>query len=726
MSTSQRGGNRRLVADRRPGPQQTRKKKASATTRKRGSGGGGRTRTPVATRRRPRRSLLGRLFGFIFGLIWALIWRSAAVLTLIIAAASAYVYVQLPDLAEASDSRIQGSVTFIDREGEVFARRGAQFGGVAEADAISPHLVNALVATEDRRFHWHPGTDPIGIASAMLINIREGRSPFSGHGGSTLAMQIAKLMCLGVPFDAQVWDSETAYEADCRRTTLWRKVQEVPWSIAITARYGREGVLQVYLNRAYFGAGAYGVTAAMEQYFGTTPAVATPQQAAMLAGLLTAPSRFAPTNDLERSQGRASVVLGLMGRSGYLTESEVAAARATPATLSPGATEPRGGAFADWIMREGPGFLTGQTTEDVVLRTTFDPEIQAAAEAAVERIFAEEVREGSEAEAAVVIMSADGAVRAMVGGRTQGEGLFNRAVQAERQPGSSFKPFVYAAALDQGWRFDDLIYDGPISMTLPDGQVWEPENYSREFYGEVTLVDALRSSLNTAAVRLSETVGREDVARVAEGFGIEADLRALGPSIALGASEVTLIEMVGAYAGILSGGLSVTPYGIEQLRLSGEAEPLFEAPESGGFGEQVISAAAAGQLIYMLNQAVENGTGQNAVFGGWQIAGKTGTTNSARDAWFIAFTGDYVAGVWMGYDDNTPLQGVTGGGLPARIWREAMEPIHAGLTPLALPMILPSQLPPPTQPQPQGQAPDLGNQILLEVLQQVIGDLDRR
>ena len=256
--------------------------------------------------------------------------------------------------------------------------------------------------------------------------------------------------------------------------------------------------------------------------------------------------------------------------------------------------------------------------------------------------------------------------------------------------------------------FDDLIYDGPISMTLPDGQVWAPENYSREFYGEVTLVDALRSSLNTAAVRLSETVGREDVARVAEGFGIEADLRALGPSIALGASEVTLIEMVGAYAGILSGGLSVTPYGIEQLRLSGEAEPLFEAPETGGFGDQVISAEAAGQLIYMLNQAVENGTGQNAVFGGWQIAGKTGTTNSARDAWFIAFTGDYVAGVWMGYDDNTPLQGVTGGGLPARIWREAMEPIHAGLTPLALPMILPSQLPPPDPAATAGSGPRSG------------------
>ncbi|MEM9317728.1 MAG: transglycosylase domain-containing protein [Pseudomonadota bacterium] len=708
------------MADRRGGAQRSGKSG--------GAGGGTRRRTPAKRKRRnpPKRGgIISRVFGFVTRLIWALVWRSTAVLVLLVVLATGYVYTTLPDLEEASDARIRGSVTFIDSDGAIFARRGAQFGGTAAPDAISTNLVGALVATEDRRFYWHPGVDPIGIVSAMRINMSEGRGPFSGHGGSTLAMQIAKLMCLGVQYDPQTWESETAFEADCRRTTIWRKVQEVPWALAITARYGREGVLAVYLNRAYFGAGAYGVSAAMQRYFDSSPAEASPQEAAMLAGLLTAPSRFAPTNDLQRSQDRADVVLGLMNRSGYIDDAELAALRADPAVLSPGAQAELGGAFADWVMGAGPDFLTGETTEDVIIRTTFDPEIQAAAEAAVDLIFAERVREGSAAEAAVVIMSADGAVRAMVGGRDHGAGLFNRAVQAERQPGSSFKPFIYAAALDQGWRFDDLIYDGPLTIDVPGSGPYSPTNYSGEFYGEVMLLDALRSSLNTAAVRLSETVGRDEVARVAEGFGIDANLRELGPAIALGASEVTLLDMVGAYAGILSGGFAVTPYGVEELRLTGDSEPMFEAPEGGGFGEQVISADAAAQLIYMMNQVVENGTGQNARFGGWEIAGKTGTTNSARDAWFVAFTGDYVAGVWMGYDDNTPLEGVTGGGLPSEIWREAMAPIHADLVPLPLPMVDPAAMPRPV-PQPEAERPDLGDQILMEVLQQVLGDLDSR
>ncbi|MEM6608780.1 MAG: transglycosylase domain-containing protein [Pseudomonadota bacterium] len=717
MSTTRRsGGGRRLVADRRANPAKPAPRRASA-----GSGGGSARKAHRKGARQ--RGVLARVLGFLFGLIWALVWRSAAVIALLVFVATAYIYATLPPIDEAADARIRGSVTFLDRDGEVFARRGAQYGGAADSTAISSNLVDALIATEDRRFYWHPGVDPIGIGNAIRINISEGRGPFSGHGGSTIAMQVAKLMCLGVPFDATTWESE----ADCRRTTLWRKVQEVPWALALTGRYGRDGVVSVYLNRAYFGAGAYGVTAAMERYFGTTPDLATPQQAAMLAGLLTAPSRFAPTNDLERSQGRAGVVLGLMHRSGYLSDAELADARAAPATLSPGAVSDRGGAFADWVMAAGPDFLTGETTEDVVIRSTFDPEIQAAAEAAVDVIFADRVSEGSGAQAAVVVMSADGAVRAMVGGRDiPGErNFFNRAVQAQRQPGSSFKPFIYAAALDQGWRYDDLIYDGPLTIDVPGSGPYSPANYTGEFYGEIMLIDALRSSLNTAAVRLSETVGRDEVARVAEGFGIDANLRELGPAIALGASEVTLLEMVGAYAGILSGGYAVTPYAVEELQLGGSDEPLYQAPAGGGFGEQVISAQAAGQLVYMMNQVVENGTGQNARFGGWQIAGKTGTTNSARDAWFVAFTADYVAGVWMGYDDNTPLRGVTGGGLPSEIWRETMAPIHAGLDPLPLPMIDPADMP-RAVPQTQTDQPDLGQQILMEVLQQVLSDLDQR
>ncbi|MBF9034786.1 glycosyl transferase [Rhodobacterales bacterium HKCCE2091] len=726
MSTNNGGRRpRKLVADRRTAA--TQRRTAASGSGSGGSGGSGGTRKPKRRRSaRParRRGLIGGLFHFVWRVIWGALWRGTVVVALLVAASTAYIYAQLPDVEDAADDRIRGSVTFLDRDGQLFARRGSQFGGVAHSGEISPHLVHALVATEDRRFYWHPGVDPIGITTAMLINMREGRSPFSGHGGSSLAQQVAKLMCLGVPYDAQTWPTEAEYEADCRRTTIWRKVQEVPWALALTARYGREGVLTVYLNRAYYGNGFYGVSAAMEGYFGTSPEDATPQQAAMLAGLLTAPSRYAPTSNLERSQGRANVVIRLMQRSGFLTRAEADAAISNPATLGAAARFARGGYFADWIMSEGPDFLTDDTTEDVILRTTFDPELQAYAEDAVERIFASSVREGSEAQAAVVIMSPDGAVRAMVGGRDfDASGLFNRATQARRQPGSSFKPFIYAAALDQGWRFDDLIYDGPLTIDVPGSGPYSPQNYSREFYGEVMLVDALRSSLNTAAVRLSETVGREEVFRVAEGFGIETD-RSVGPAIALGTSEVTLIDLTGAYAGILNQGTRIDPYGVEELRFAGDDTPLFQ--EEAVAGEQVITPEAARQLVYMMSRVVANGTGQRAQIDGWQVAGKTGTTQSARDAWFVGFTADYVAGVWMGYDDNTPLSGVTGGGLPADIWREAMAPVHAGLSPQPLPMIDPAEMPRPV-PQVQGtQRPDLGDQILMEVLQQVLGDLGGR
>lgn len=692
MSTSQSGGRqrgggrngRRLMGERRVQISAKSPKQTKPSPRRRAS-------SKKRAKAKPQRSLFGRLWRAILRLFWSLAWRAGVVVFLLIGASTAYVFATLPQIDAVTDARLSGSVTLLDRDGEVFARRGAQFGGSVDAASVSPHLLNAIVATEDRRFYWHPGIDPIGIATAMRINMSEGRSPLSGHGGSTITQQVAKLMCLGVPFDPETWESEAAYEADCRRTTLWRKVQEVPWALALTLRYGQEGVLSIYLNRAYFGGGAYGVAAAMERYFSTSAADATPQQSAMLAGLLTAPSRFAPTNNLQRSQERASTVLGLMQRSGYLTAAEVQAARAAPATLSRAAEVERGGYFADWLMGEGPDFLTGDTTEDVILETTLDPIVQEAAEAAIEEVFASSVSEGSGAQAAIVILSADGAVRGMVGGReVRAAGLFNRASQAQRQPGSSFKPFIYAAALDQGWRFDDLIFDGELVIDIPGQGQYRPANYTRQFYGEVTLEHALRDSLNTAAVRLSETVGRDEVHRVAEGFGIESDL-ADGPALALGVSEVSVLEMAGAYAGILNSGQTVIPYGVTSLRLEDEASPLFEGGPSEG--DPVISPQAARQLIYMMSQVVDAGTGARAALPGWEVAGKTGTSTESRDAWFVGFTADYVAAVWMGYDDNTPLQGVTGGGLPAEIWRLAMEPIHADLVPRPLPMIVPAQMP---------------------------------
>jgi penicillin-binding protein 1A len=648
-----------------------------------------RRRKAAPARRRPLiLRLLFALFGALARLFWAIGWRVAVIGGLILGGFTLWHASQLPsDPAALVDQRARGSVTLLDRYGRPFAWRGDMFGGMITADTVAPELRDAVIATEDKRFRWHPGIDPIGIASAIRINLREGRGPLSGHGGSTLTQQVAKLLCLGVPYDPAIWDNEAAYEADCRRTTVWRKLREVPYSLALELRYSKDEILTIYLNRVYLGAGTRGMEAASQRYFGRSAAAVRPAEAAMLAGLLQRPSYFAPTANLARSRARAATVLRLMHEQGYLTNEEYELARLAPAELSDAAAASIGDDFADWVMATGPDYLTRETTEDVVIRTTFDPEIQRAAEAAVTDVFAEKVRPGSEAQAAIVVMDADGAVRAMVGGReTRRAGLFNRATQAMRQTGSAFKPFVYAAALDLGFRFDTVVVDEPITLDIPGSGPWSPRNYTNEYRGAMTLTQALAQSINTVAVKVSEAVGRDNVRKVATDFGIETDL-ADGPALALGTSETSLLQVTGAFAGILNGGSSVRPYGLIGLWLQGESEPLMT--KAGGMGERVVSEDAARQLTYMMHEVIASGTGGRAALPGRPAAGKTGTSQEARDAWFLGFTADYVAGVWMGYDDNAPLAGVTGGGLPADIWRAAMLKVHEGEPVRPLPMIDP-------------------------------------
>jgi len=672
----------------------------------------------------PKRGLLGRVFfgllGWLTRLVWWFTWRTALVGGIVVGLFVLYYAAQLPPASQLLDARARGSVTMLDREGQIFAWRGEQFGGQITADTVSPHLRNAVLATEDRRFYRHFGISPRGVAGAVRINMREGRGPFEGHGGSTITQQTAKLLCLGVPYDPNGEMTEAQYEADCRRTTLVRKAKEAIYALAMEVRYSKDEILTIYLNRAYLGAGSRGFEAAAQRYFGKSANEVSPAEAGMLAGLLVAPSRFAPTANLERSQNRAAVIVGLMEDQGYLSEAEARFARDNPARLSQAAEARAGGYFADWVMDSGPAFLTRETTEDVVILTTFDQKIQQAAEDALQYVFETKVSEGSKAQAAIVVMSADGAVRAMVGGRKfRGvSGQFNRAIQAKRQTGSAFKPFVYAAALDLGWHPFDPILDAPITIDVPGSGPWSPKNYGGEFYNrDVTLTDALRLSLNTPAVRLSEAVGRDAVSMVADQFGIESDLAA-GPAIALGTSESTLIEMTGAYAGILNGGTSVTPYGLLELRLQAEDMPLMG--QEGGLGERVISETAARELVYMMAEVVNNGTGRRAALPGRPAAGKTGTTQAARDAWFIGFTADYVAGIWMGYDDNTPLKGVTGSGLPAEVWHETMLRVHEGLPPRGLPMIVPEprSVPMAGRTQPRQEVSD---NVLLEVLNSIFG-----
>ena len=632
-------------------------------------------------------------------MIWGICWRVGVIAGMLLALAVGVVYGTLPDVDVLLDGRARGSVTLLDRNGKVFAWRGEQFGGVITADTVSPHLKNAVIATEDKRFYRHFGVSPRGVASAVRINLSEGRGPLSGHGGSTITQQTAKLLCLGVPFKPNEWESEAAYEFDCRRGSLWRKVKEAVYAMAMEVKYSKDEILTIYLNRAFLGAGARGFEAASQRYFGISAAEIDPSEAAMLAGLLVAPTRNAPTNNLQRSQERARLVVGLMEDQDYLSAAQANEARNRPAELSEAAAARAGGYFADWVMASGPEFFTRNTTEDVVIRTTLDQRLQTSAEEALQFVFQEKVRKGSKAQAAIVVMSADGAVRAMVGGRkTRVSGAFNRATQALRQTGSSFKPFVYATALELGYSPLDTVMDEPTCWNVPGSGQWCPKNYTSKYHGRVTLTDALKNSLNIPAVKVADISGLENVRTVASGFGISSNL-AQGPALALGVSESTLIEMTGAYAGILNGGSAVAPYGLTELKLLGETEPVMVTTT--GIGERVINENAAKQLTLMMERVVSQGTGARAQLSGWQVAGKTGTTQAAKDAWFIGFTADYVAGVWMGYDDNTPLSGVTGGGLPAEIWKETMLRVTEGMTPTTLPMMSPKPsvgAVPPSQP----------------------------
>jgi penicillin-binding protein 1A len=713
-------GNGPLKADRRY---------AAARAPAQSGNGGARRPAKTAKRaspRRPRRNpIMALLVGFvrlIWRILWGIGWRVGFMFAMILGGAVLYFYVQLPPVADLLDGRSRGSVTMLDRDDKVFAWRGETFGGQITADTVSPYLLHAVVATEDKRFYRHFGISPRGIASAVRINLSEGRGPLSGNGGSTITQQVAKLLCLGVAYDTKVWKSEADYEADCRQGGVWRKVKEIPYAMAMEAKYSKAQILTIYFNRAYLGAGARGFEAAAQRYFGKSANEVDPAEAAMLAGLLKAPSKYAPTNNLKRAQDRSGVVIGLMRDQGYLTKAEADEAITNPARLSAAAETKSGGFFADWVMDSAPAFLTSETTEDVVIRSTLDQKLQKAAEDALSFVFENKVSNGSTAQAAIVVMSADGAVRAMVGGRqTEVAGSFNRATQARRQTGSAFKPFVYAAAMDLGYTPSDYVEDTPLTLQIPGSGAWTPSNYDKQFKGLITITQALEESRNIPAVRISEAVGRDVVRQVANQFGIKSDLAA-GPALALGASESTLLEMTGAYAGILNGGSSVTPYGVMDLRVKGDDESLMGA--SGGIGERVISEQSARYLTYMMSQVVQNGTGARAKLEGREVAGKTGTTTAGRDAWFIGFTADYVTGVWMGYDDNTPLKGVTGGGLPAEIWHEVMTRVEEGVPVTPLPMDIPEpKLRPQTEAQ-QQQPQDVQGDVLIERVPQSQDNID--
>ena len=624
---------------------------------------------------RPRRNRKTKVnLKFLVGLAFKklrsfLLWLIIRALLIFLATAITtitYFYLVIPPFEDILDGRKQGSVTFLDKNDEVFAWRGQQFDQSLRSTNASPYLVQAIISSEDQNFYRHFGVSIRGIIGAIIINLREGRGPLTGHGGSTITQQVAKLLCLM---------NEIKSEKNCRRQSIARKILELPFAVALELKFTKPEILSIYMNRVYLGASTTGFEAASQRYFSKSATENSLPEAAMLAALLKAPSRYAPTNNLELAQSRAAIVVQSMLKQKYISESAAFEAISMPARLSKKASSASGVHFADWVMLDAPEVLTLKTTEDILIRTTFDPQVQEHIDRTVSTVFKSTVRAGSKAEIAVVVMSASGDVIAMLGGRkdTKTPGQYNRAFQAFRQPGSAFKPFVYAAALQQGYSPNYLLSDTKKPpKKLLQLKYW-PKNYDNKYRGVVPMSYGLINSVNTVTVELASLVGIKNVVKLAKGLGIKSEL-SQNLSLALGSSEVSLLNLTSAYAGFLNQGRPVYPRGWLDLRLKSTEEVLMSSVKE--TYEQVIDKNTSQALIHMLSAAVQTGTGKSAQIGDWHIAGKTGTSQNARDAWFIGFTSNYIIGVWMGSDDNTPLKGVVGGNLPSEIWAEISKKIH--------------------------------------------------
>ena len=534
----------------------------------------------------------------------------------------------LPRPESALDATRRPSLTLEDRSGRIFASFGDVVGEPLRLGDMPAYLPAAVVAVEDRRFWSHPGIDPIGLARAAWTDLTAGHLV---QGGSTITQQVAKNLFLS------------------NARTLQRKVQELLLTLWLERHFSKREILEIYLNRVYLGAGAWGMDAAAHMYFGVSARHVTLWQAAVLAGLPRAPSRFNPRSNPVAAAARAREVLAAMAGTGAITEAQAqdAAARIE----FPPAPGIAAGWFADWAAAQAEPTLPRDT--DATLRTTLDARLQAVAEARLSALLAGPgVAAGASQGAVVVLDAATGAVRAMVGGRDYRSGSYNRAVEARRQPGSSFKVFTWLAALQQGLTPDDTVLDAPIRVGH-----WSPVNDDNRYLGEITLQEALAHSINTAAVRLLlRAGGPRAVAGVAARLGI-ADKLPNDASLALGTGEVGLLEMAAAYATFFNGGNRVTPYGVETAATAHPPVP-------------VIEPAQATEMERMLEAVVTGGTGRAAALPGRVVAGKTGTTQDFRDAWFIGSVDGEVIGVWVGNDDDRPMKGVMGGSLPARLFHD--------------------------------------------------------
>ncbi len=563
------------------------------------------------------------------------------------------------------------AVTFLDRYGNVIGRRGILQDDTVELEDLPDNLIKAVLATEDRRFFQHFGIDFMGTFRALVENARAGGVV---QGGSSITQQLAKNLFLS------------------NERTLQRKIKEAYLALWLEANLTKREILKLYLDRAYMGGGTFGVGAAAEFYFGKKAQDLDLAECAMLAGLFKAPTKYAPHINLPAARGRANEVLSNMVQAGFMTEGQVIGARRHPATAVERSQTASADYFLDWAFEQVKSHVDGKD-KVLIARTTLDMRLQKAAEAAIESTLRESGEAYNVRQAALVSLEPDdGAIRAMVGGRDYGVSTFNRAVNALRQPGSSFKPYVYATALETGkFTPDTMVVDAPISIGN-----WTPQNYGRSYKGRLTLRNALRQSLNTVAVRLSVATGRQPIADLAARMGVSTPLK-VTRSMALGSSEVTVLDQATGYSAFANGGYRIDPRGLVDIRTT-SGKVVYDANANPRPRERVLKESTVLGMIDMMHTVVEAGTGRRARLPGINVAGKTGTTNAYRDAWFVGYTGNFTTAIWFGNDNYEPTRRLTGGVLPAATWAKYMRVAMAYETPIPLP-----GLPPP---------PDAGEKLV--------------
>ena len=564
-----------------------------------------------------------------------MLWLALALLVL-----TAYYAWDLPDLDNYEKQTRRPSITILAADNTVITTYGDVYDNAVKFNEVPPYLIQSIIATEDRRFFSHIGVDVSGIVRATLANVRAKRIR---QGGSTLTQQLAKNLFL------------------TPERSMRRKIQEIILAFWLEARFSKRQIITLYLNRVYFGAGTFGVAAAARRYFGKSVKNISLKEAALLSGLLKAPSRYSPFRNKKLSLKRANQVLTNMFVAGFLSKSDAQRAKGEVIKLANQKSGSGALYFADWLLQRAFGFV-GRGNQDLIIKTTLSPYLQNIGEQQVKISLKKDGKALRVGQAALVSLSPDGAIRAMVGGRRYAASQFNMVNQALRQPGSAFKLFVYVAALESGLKPDDIVIDEPVSI---DG--WKPKNYTGKFLGPVTLRRALSESINTVAVKVSEKIGRKKVIKVAHKLGITAKLKG-HPSIALGVDGVNLLDLTSAYALFANRGYPAWPYGIIEIR-NNKNEILYR--RSRVLAGRLVQKQIVENIKSMLTDVVKFGTGKRARLSE-VVAGKSGTSQGFRDAWFIGFTKNLVTGVWVGNDNFLPMIGVTGGSLPAELWKKFM------------------------------------------------------